>query len=285
MNNPNPARISAAMWEFVEALEALEPADTEYSGSWGDWKPGYHADRNTLLRNPAWRNDYSIRLPADKLGPGQMGAANDWTFRSAQRGDFSNISKYGGRVAAAHAARDPRLSGWREVLIQADMDKPPEGFDFVTWTTRTPDATHAWHGHFSILRQRIEDRSTYQAMLSILRGETLAQWQATRGDDMLVIWQLPNGWVGCSNGPTRFGYATEADLKEAMTAFGVSTLRKIAPTQLGAYGTDVTGLGGGQLVLTDEQIIAIGLRIIDAVPTAQEVADAVADEEAARMKE
>ena len=168
--NPNPARITAAQWWFIEQLQALEPTDTVFAGAWGNFKPGYHCDRNTLLANPAWRNDYSIRLPADKRGPGQYGAANDWTFKSAQRGDFTNISKYGGRIARAFALRDPRLSGWREVLIQADMDKPPEGFDFQTWTTRVPDITHEWHGHFSELRENVESFDNKRAMLSVLRG-------------------------------------------------------------------------------------------------------------------
>ena len=168
--NPNPARITAAQWWFIEQLQALEPVDTVFSGAWGNWKPGYHCDRNTLLANPAWRNDYSIQLAADKRGPGQYGAANDWTFKSAQRGDFTNISKYGSRIAAAHKIKDPRLKGWREVLIQADMDKPPEGFDFQTGTTRVPDATHEWHGHFSELRENVESFENKVAMLDVLRG-------------------------------------------------------------------------------------------------------------------
>lgn len=199
--NPNPTRISAAMWEFVEALEALEAADTEYAGSWGDFKPGYHADRNTLLKNPNWRNDYSIRLPADKLGPSAMGAAVDWTFRSAQRGDFANIRKYGDRVRRAFLARDPRLHGWREVLCQGDSDAAADGYDFVSWTERTPDSTHTWHFHFSTLRQFIEDRTHYQAMLSILRGETLAQWQ--RKDDEMPKAFLYDGGYWLAQGGKR----------------------------------------------------------------------------------
>lgn len=170
--NPNPTRITEAQWWFIEQLLALEPSDTVFAGAWTNKKPGYHCDRNTLLATPAWVNDYSIRLPADKRGPGQYGAAVDWTFRSAQNGDFKNISKYGSRIEAAFKARDPRLKGWREVLLQADMDAPPEGFDFQTWTTRVPDATHMWHFHFSELRENVELYENKIAMLSVLRGGT-----------------------------------------------------------------------------------------------------------------
>lgn len=261
--NPNPARISAAMWEFIEALEALEPADTEYAGSWGDWKPGYHADRNTLLKNPAWRNDYSIRLPADKLGPGAMGAANDWTFRSAQAGNFTNIRKYGDRVRKAFLTRDPRLHGWREVLCQGDSDAAADGYDFVSWTERTPDSTHTWHFHFSKLRQFIEDRDSYQAMLSILRGETLAQWQAKGDDDMFFYFQLEDQSAGRANGCT-YEYAPSLEKLMQWQAKCPAPTKKVARADLeaGLYGVNVAtmvnvaGSGGFDLTAVDVAVIA-----------------------------
>ena len=201
--NPHPDHITAEMWWFIEQLQALEPKDTVFAGAWGRAKPGYHCDYWKLVNTPAWRNDYSVRLADDKVGGTsleQFGAATDWTFRSAQAGNFANIRKYGGRIAIAFANRDPRLKGWREVLIQADNDKPPEGFDFVSWSTRTPDSTHEWHGHFSCLRKFLHTLSVFQAMLSILRGETLAQWLAKCEDDMpKAIWTTKGYWF-CQGG-------------------------------------------------------------------------------------
>lgn len=144
-------------------------------------------------------------------------------------------------------------------------------------------------GHIDVTRAYPEDGGSHtdpgtnfpwQEFLAMVSAEL----GSTGGEDM-VIYQLPNGWVGCSTGTTRYGYATEADLKEAMAAFGITTLRKITEGQLGAYGVDVRTIEGDQLVLTDEQVKALGLVIADAVPTAAEVADAVVDEEANRLRD
>lgn len=173
-NNPDPAHITPASWWFMEQLLALEP-DTENSGIYTN-KPGYHNTRDQLLAQ-GLRGDYSIQLAADKLGPGGKAAAYDWTFRTAQRGDYSRIMLYGQRIAAAYLARDPRLRGWREVLVQADPDLQAEGYDFAGWYTRTPDGSHLWHMHLSELRQHLESYDTKRAMLSVLSGQSLAEWQ------------------------------------------------------------------------------------------------------------
>ena len=170
--NPNPDHISDAMWRFVQECLDLDD-DTVNAGTFGD-KPGYHNSRNELLRD-GLRTDYSIQLADDKAGPGEYGAGFDWTFRSAQAGNYAKISKYGGRIARAFKRRDPRLRGWREVLVQADMDAQPEGFDFVGWYTRVPDNTHRWHAHFSILRRYINHWPTYAGMLQILQGKGHAE--------------------------------------------------------------------------------------------------------------
>jgi hypothetical protein len=194
-NNPQPAHITAEMWWFVEELERIESKDTVFAGAWGRFKPGYHCDYWELWNHKVdgafiWRNDYSIKLPDDKVGGTpleQFGAAVDWTFLSAQAGNFTNFRKYGGRIRAAWAAHDPRLKGWREVLCQGDPDVSADGYDFVSWTERTPDATHTWHMHFSVLRKFLRTLSVYRAMISILKGETLAQWLAGGEDDDMTV--------------------------------------------------------------------------------------------------
>jgi len=265
--NPNPARITAAQWWFIEQLQALEPTDTVFSGAWGNFKPGYHCDRNTILANPAWRNDdYSIQLAADKRGPGQYGAANDWTFKSAQRGDFRNISKYGSRIAAAHKNRDPRLKGWREVLIQADMDKPPEGFDFQSWTTRVPDGSHEWHGHFSELREHVESFDNKRAMLSVLKG----------GDDVLRIIQeqgTTNFWV--SNGVWRqpfkavdlltVQYVVKANFGSQDQVLSVSRPDLFGAITTDSFGGGVPGPGGGASATEIQAIVHQELKLLKMV--------------------
>lgn len=167
--NPDPEHISAAFWWFWEQLHAMEPT-TQLGGFYAP-KGGYHNTRHNLLNTPShpeWRNDYSIRLTADRLGPATKSAAMDWTFPEAHGGDYRRIAMYGARIREAFQRRDPRLAGWREFLGQSDTDLAPEGYDFVTWTTRQPDDTHRWHGHFSILRQFIESFEHMRNMLLVL---------------------------------------------------------------------------------------------------------------------
>ncbi|GIJ46529.1 hypothetical protein Val02_34150 [Virgisporangium aliadipatigenens] len=172
-SNPDPSRITAALWYFVESCLAMHPG-TQYGGTFAD-KPGYHNTRNNLY-NQGRTNDYSVRLAADKAGPGDKCAAFDWTFPDAQSGRYGTIIQYGERVRSAYWARDPRLRGWREVLIQADWDESAEGYDFTSWSERTPDSSHLWHAHFSCLRQYLNDITVMNGMLSILWGESLETW-------------------------------------------------------------------------------------------------------------
>lgn len=181
--NPNPSRITDAGWNFMMALLAMEPG-TENAGIYAN-KPGYHNTRNN---NSA--NDYSRRHPLDLLGPGDKAAAYDWTHRSAQSGDYRSMVKYGARLKAAHAARDPRLYGWREAQGQTDVDSSPEELNFAAdgWTTGVPSSSHAWHWHFSEHRAFVASWDNKLAMLSILRGESLTDYLARggklMGDDM-----------------------------------------------------------------------------------------------------
>lgn len=175
-------RTTAEMARFMLEFEALDPDDMVNAGTAGD-KPGYHNSRAELLRD-GLRGDYSLQHPDDRDGgPDDAGAAGDMTFRSAQGGDFRNIAKYGRRIERAFLRRDPRLRYWREVLVQADLDKAPEGFDFDGWYTRVPDATHEWHWHGSVHRRWTAYWPAYQGMLDILadRGE-IAMLGLRKGD-------------------------------------------------------------------------------------------------------
>lgn len=201
--NPNPTHITEAMWWFIEEWERLEPA-TVYAGSWGDFKPGYHADWYTLKHHSGWQNDYSVQLADDQVPaphPNEhMGAAVDITFPSAQSGNYTSIRKYSDRIRAAWKARDPRLKGWREVLCNSsDGDSGADGYDFVSWSERTPDDTHKWHIHFSCLRKFVNVLDVFKAMMSILRGETLAQWLA-KGDEMPKAIYTTKGYWICQAG-------------------------------------------------------------------------------------
>ncbi len=157
---------------------ALEPGTVWYIDPSSQNAGGYHNSRNRL-RAIGRGNDYSLRLPGDQGGDGNKYCALDWVFPTAQRGSFAQIRKYGNRIRAAYERRDPRLTGWREVLIRTD--RGIEGFDFQGWFIRTPDDTHGWHGHFSVLRENVDIAAVYENMESILAGESLDAWRARLG--------------------------------------------------------------------------------------------------------
>lgn len=176
MGNPSPAYIHDSMWWLWEQLHALEP-DTQLGGIYAR-KSGYH---NTGSDNEArWPGNYSIRDAADRRGEHwrTKASAIDWTFPSAQRGDYSRIAKYHARLINAGKARDPRLSGWREAYGQADADRQVEGWDFRYNKAVTSDDSHLWHIHLSESREHIGSKVNKEALLSVLKGEPLADWQA-----------------------------------------------------------------------------------------------------------
>lgn len=259
--NPNPDRITPASWWFMEQLLAVEPG-TQNGGIYAN-KAGYHNARSNLLATPQWTSDYSIRLPADKRGPADKAAAYDWTFPEAQRGDYTRITRYGRRIAEAFAARDPRLAGWREALLQADSDVNAEGYDFQGWSTRTPDATHLWHVHLSELREFVGDMENKAAMLSVLKGEDMA----ISDDDARKVAKFTWLHVLGSSGPT-----AAVALQDTYNA-----TRKMAAT----YGPKLDEIlaaalddSNFEVILKPEQIAALQVLRDDLIA---ETRDAVAD--------
>lgn len=179
--NPNPARITDAMWWLWGELLMLEPG-SKLGGIYAN-KPGYHNGRNYL---PAW--DYSVTdNPPDWGGPGDKAAAIDWTFPDAQAGDYSAIALYTCRLlASAQDPDDHRLDGWREFYGNADDDSYVEGWDCRYGCAVTSDSSHLWHIHLSEDRDKVEDYENKRKLLSVLRGESL-QPKGIGGGEVLVI--------------------------------------------------------------------------------------------------
>ena len=172
-SNPNPARVTEAGWWLMEQLLALEPG-SKNGGIYAD-KSGYH---NTRAANQAkWPGNYSIRDAPDQGGPADKAAAYDWTFPSAQGGNYGRIAVYCTRLMAASKDRnDPRMNGWREWFGQADNDSQVEGWDRRYNKSASSDDSHLWHIHLSENREKVEDFDNKRALLSVLRGETASQW-------------------------------------------------------------------------------------------------------------
>lgn len=174
MGNPNPSRVTDAQWRLWEELKRLEP-ETELGGFYAN-KSGYHSTRADNDR--FWPGNYSVRDAVDRRGPADKTAGLDWTFPSAQRGDYTLISKYCRRLMASSVdLDDERLNGWREWYGQTDNDTAVEGWDCRYLEAVTSDSSHLWHIHFSETRELVGDWANKDALLSVLRGEPLQAWR------------------------------------------------------------------------------------------------------------
>src|SRR6185369_4113469 len=174
----------ASAW-FADQLLALEPG-TQWGGTYAS-KPGYH---NTRSQNAS--NNYSVVDSPDKGGPGNKAAGYDWTFPEAQSGNYARIATYTSRLlASAQDVNDPRLDGWREFYGQADVDTYVEGWDCRYGYACTSDSSHLWHIHLSESRDQVESVTNKEAMLSVLRGDTVAQWLGSANGDGAVILNCP----------------------------------------------------------------------------------------------
>jgi len=184
--NPNPAYITDEMWWLWQQLQALEPS-SQLGGIFAN-KPGYHNARENL---PAW--DYSVTdNPPDWGGPPDKAAALDWTFPNAQSGNYSTIASYTSRLlASAQDPADPRLAGWREFYGNADDDTYVEGWDIRYGCAATSDSSHLWHIHVSENRDQTTSLANKKALLSVLRGESVAAWLATAEGNGAVILTCP----------------------------------------------------------------------------------------------
>jgi hypothetical protein len=184
-----------SMYEFAQAVIALEPHDLELGGIYAS-KRGYHNKRNDLPST-----DYSVQLGPDKKGPGDKASAVDITSRSAQGGNYTIIKKYSNRLHAAGVAGDPRMAGWREFFGQTDNDGGVEGWDFYKHEESTSaDKSHNWHFHMSELREFIESQVNKQAALSVLKGESLQAYKARGGQ--FVKASTPDSGGSGSHGST-----------------------------------------------------------------------------------
>lgn len=176
--NPNPAVMTDALWWLVCMREALEP-DSDNGGTYAN-KPGHHNIGNNLPM-PGRKSDSSITYAYDRSGPWwkTKTAAHDWTFRSAQRGNYTIISKYTKRLI--NVMKDPNDTRPDDVyaytLGQIDNDRVVEGYNERTDAAETSqDETHNWHRHDSFRRNIVGSFAHMWKALTIDMGWTYAEW-------------------------------------------------------------------------------------------------------------
>lgn len=226
--NPNPSRMTDALWWLVCMREALEPSLSENGGTFAN-KPGSH-NAGENLRDYGQgdsRTDHSIRDAFNRSGPWWKTkcAAHDWTFRDAQRGDYSTISKYTKRlISAMKDEGDSRPDAvYFYTIGQADNDKVVEGWNERDDDPETGDSTHLWHRHDSFRRNIIGEFSAMWKALTIDMGWTYAEWQksvgtptTTPGVKMIEIdSQLPELRQGDEDGKGRLAGFKTQNIKRA----------------------------------------------------------------------
>ncbi|HET9232920.1 MAG TPA: hypothetical protein VFP10_02125, partial [Candidatus Eisenbacteria bacterium] len=187
--NPNPSRMTDALWWLVCMRELLEPDKSDNGGTFAD-KAGYHNAGENLPDHGAGnaKTDHSIRRTPDRSGPWwkKYSSAHDWTFRDAQAGNYATIDKYTTRLV--NAMRDPNDFRPDDVyaytLGQMDGDTVVEGYNEYTDMPETSaDKTHNWHRHDSFRRNIIGLFSAMWKALTIDMGWTYEEWQRSISEE------------------------------------------------------------------------------------------------------
>jgi hypothetical protein len=165
-DNPNTARITAALWRFWEECDALIPG-VLLGGIYAN-KSGYHNTRAANLAN--WPTNYSIRFPLDlERGPADKARAIDLTMSAA------NMKLYTGRLVAAADRNDPRMRPVRSFYGTVDGTTVVGRIrdnDTSAYRKATSDITHTWHDHISFWCAYCADWTALAGVLSVLAGTT-----------------------------------------------------------------------------------------------------------------
>lgn len=215
---------------------------------------GYHISRTD---QPS--TNYSVTRPDDKAGPSDAAAAIDMTMSTA---DMKTCTI---RLEKAYSnATDPRrkylnaFNGWTGT---GDAKRYDVVARKIVWAT----ADHKWHVHMEIRRRYVNSMVAMKAILSILKGESVAAYLSSVGvapavtkpsaavavpafpgrvlkrndaqkapDAALKVWQnrmIARGWSSLGkSGDGFFGAGTESVVKRFQASCGVAADGMIGPT-------------------------------------------------------
>lgn len=134
---------------------------------------GYHRSRNRLNATGE-TDDYSIKHPDDKVGPGDACAGLDVSWPLATEALVTH------RLVNACKTNDPRLYALREIIGTFD-GKNVCGYNRVASGSGSrsrvgfvasgfADSSHLYHNHFSILRKYADDIVACKAIGAVATG-------------------------------------------------------------------------------------------------------------------
>lgn len=269
--NPDPSRITTAMWRLWEGARVAIPG-VRLGGIYAN-KSGYH---NTVAANLArWASNYSVRLAIDKQAPRDKARAIDFTLSTAQ---MKVVTK---RLADAAARNDPRLKAVREfygtlngTVVYGRSKDGPTG----AWRASSADSSHTWHIHISIFTPYVDDWAALAGILAVIAG---ADGSIPWGGDMFLpehgddndgvrFWQRVLLFVG-EKLPK---YGADGSYGDEMAAAVTSFWKK--RTGKDYHGRSITSDVAMRLLERKEEIVAerVAARLIKAAGTGASVDDA-----------
>lgn len=272
--NPNPSRVSGAMWRLWEGARAAL-AGVRLGGIYAN-KAHYH---NTVAANLSrWPSSYSVRLAIDRRAPRDKARAIDFTLSSAQ------MKVVTGRLRDAANRRDPRLEAVREFYGTLDgstvygrIKDAPGG----NWRASSADSSHTWHVHISIFTPYVDDWSALAGVLAVVAG---ADGTTPWGGDMFLpahgdegegvrFWQRMLLYVG-EKLPR---YGTDSQYGDEVAAAVASFWKKRTGNTY--HGRSITSSVALELLERQDEIVAerVARRLLDGAGVSDaKIAEAVA---------
>lgn len=227
MTNPDPSRITAAMWKLW--IDRPNSA-WKLSGFYAD-KRGYH---NTVENNiKKWPGNYSIHYALDlpKINRDKARAI-DLTMSDTEMVKWTQRMK-----TSALDPADNRLAAVREFYGTLDNENVYGLIKNSTdddWRVSTADNTHLWHGHTSIFTIYVSNWTMLAPLLSVWSGQTLTEWTLSNmifpklgeSGEAVAYWQQIHNAIAEDNGLTKitvdsdYGPATAAAFKSFYVKLG-----------------------------------------------------------------
>lgn len=198
---------------------------------------GYHVSREDQSGS-----NYSVVRPDDREGRSDAAAAIDMTMNSADMRSCTSRLLY-----AYTNVNDPRRK-YINAFNGTTNNKAAKRWDVYGRTVKSATSDHLWHVHLEIRRKYVESPTAMDAILSILRGESLASYLArvkgTTAKSAPV--NSPSSYPGLLKSGSKGSAVKRVQAKVGVPAdgdFGPKTLAAVKAWQK-AHGLSVDGMVG-----------------------------------------